>query len=141
MLQALHRARYVTPSPIQAALIPEALEGHDAIGQARTGTGKTAAFAIPLIEMMEARTAGPQGIVLAPTRELVQQIVEEFRKLAIGQDVVICGIFGGEPIERQLRALSRGVDIVVGTPGRVIDHIQRKTLAPRRCFPCGTGRG
>ncbi len=128
MLDALKRVRYATPSPIQVALIPEALAGHDAIGQARTGTGKTAAFAIPLIEMMEGRGQGPQAIVLAPTRELVQQIVEEFRRLSHGQDVLTCGIFGGEPIERQLRALSRGVDIVVGTPGRVIDHIQRGTL-------------
>jgi ATP-dependent RNA helicase DeaD len=128
MLQALKRARYFSPTPIQAALIPEALEGHDVIGQAKTGTGKTAAFGIPLIEMLEARGRGPQAIVLAPTRELVQQIVVEFQKLAHGQDVSVCGIYGGEPIERQLRALDRGVDIVIGTPGRVIDHIERRTL-------------
>jgi ATP-dependent RNA helicase DeaD len=128
MLQALKRARYVTPSPIQAELIPEALDGRDVIGQAKTGTGKTAAFGIPLIEMLEARGKGPQAIILAPTRELVQQIVGELQKLAHGQDAAICGIYGGEPIERQLRALSRGVDIVVGTPGRVIDHIERRTL-------------
>jgi ATP-dependent RNA helicase DeaD len=128
MLQALRRARYFEPSPIQAELIPEALDGHDVIGQAKTGTGKTAAFAIPLIEMLEARGKGPQAIILAPTRELVQQIVVEMQKLAHGQDVAICGIYGGEPIERQLRALARGVDIVVGTPGRVLDHIERRTL-------------
>ncbi len=128
MLGALHRVKYTTPSPIQAELIPEALEGRDVIGQAKTGTGKTAAFAIPLIEMLEARGHGPQGIILAPTRELVQQIVVEMQKLAHGQDVAICGIYGGEPIEKQLRALERGVDIVVGTPGRVLDHIERRTL-------------
>jgi len=128
MLQALKRARYFVPSPIQAELIPEAIEGRDVIGQAKTGTGKTAAFGIPLIEMLEARGRGPQAIILAPTRELVQQIVGELQKLAHGQDVDICGIYGGEPIERQLRALDRGVDIVVGTPGRVIDHIERRTL-------------
>jgi ATP-dependent RNA helicase DeaD len=128
MLQALKRVRYFTPSPIQAHLIPEALDGNDVIGQAKTGTGKTAAFGIPLIEMMEPRGRGPQAIILAPTRELVQQIVEELRRLADGQDVVICGIYGGEPIEKQLRALDRGVDIVVGTPGRVIDHMERRTL-------------
>jgi len=128
MLRALKLARYVTPSPIQAHLIPEALDGFDVIGQAKTGTGKTAAFGIPIIEMLEARGRGPQGIILAPTRELVQQIVVELQKLAHGQDVEICGIYGGEPIERQLRALARGVDIVVGTPGRVIDHIERQTL-------------
>jgi ATP-dependent RNA helicase DeaD len=128
MLQALRKARYVEPSPIQAAFIPEVLAGFDIIGQAKTGTGKTAAFAIPLIEMLEERTHGPQVLVLAPTRELVQQIVDEIRKLSLGSDAVTCGIYGGEPIERQLRQLARGVDIVVGTPGRVIDHIERRTL-------------
>ena len=128
MLRALERARYFTPSPIQAALIPAALEGHDVIGQAKTGTGKTAAFAIPLIEMLEGRGKGPQAIILAPTRELTQQIVGEVQKLAAGQDVAVCGLYGGEPIERQLKALARGVDIIVGTPGRVIDHIERRTL-------------
>jgi ATP-dependent RNA helicase DeaD len=128
MRGALVAAGYATPSPVQAALIPLALEGVDVIGQAKTGTGKTAAFAIPLIEMLEVRSKGPQAIVLAPTRELVQQIVGEFEKLARGQDVRICGIYGGEPIQRQLRALELGVDIVIGTPGRVIDHIERRTL-------------
>jgi ATP-dependent RNA helicase DeaD len=128
MLAALERIGYREPSPIQAEFIPVALEGTDVIGQAKTGTGKTAAFGIPLIEMLEAPGKGPQGIVLAPTRELVQQIVVEFGKLAQGQDVRICGIYGGEPIQRQLRALERGVDLVVGTPGRVIDHIERRTL-------------
>src|SRR3954454_9450278 len=128
MLRALEHARYLTPTPIQAAFIPQALDGHDVLGQAKTGTGKTAAFGIPLIEMLEARGRGPQAIILAPTRELTQQIVGELQKLAVGQDVAVCGIYGGEPIERQLRALARGVDIVVGTPGRVIDHIERRTL-------------
>ncbi|MEO6811612.1 MAG: DEAD/DEAH box helicase [Isosphaeraceae bacterium] len=128
MLKALSKMGYHAPSPIQAAMIPEALDGQDVIGQAKTGTGKTAAFAIPLIEMLEARGQGPQAIILAPTRELVQQIVVEMQRIAEGQDVAICGIYGGEPIDRQLRALHRGVDIVVGTPGRVIDHIERRTL-------------
>jgi ATP-dependent RNA helicase DeaD len=128
MLRALKRIDYVEPSPVQAHLIPEALEGKDVIAQAKTGTGKTAAFGIPLIEMLEARGRGPQAIVLAPTRELVQQIVGELQRLAHGQDVEVCGIYGGEPIERQLRALARGVDIVIGTPGRVLDHMERRTL-------------
>jgi ATP-dependent RNA helicase DeaD len=128
MLRALQQIRYFEPSPIQAELIPVALDGHDVMGQAKTGTGKTAAFGIPLIEMLEARSRGPQAIILAPTRELVQQIVIELGRLAQGQDVAICGIYGGEPIERQLKALARGVDIVVGTPGRVLDHIERRTL-------------
>jgi ATP-dependent RNA helicase DeaD len=128
MLEALKHCRYLTPTPIQAALIPEALEGHDVIGQAKTGTGKTAAFGIPLIQMLEARGRGPQAIVLAPTRELTQQIVAELQKLAMGSPVSVCGIFGGEPIEKQIRALARGVDLIVGTPGRVLDHIERRTL-------------
>jgi len=128
MLRALRRISYVNPSPIQAELIPEALDGCDVIGQAKTGTGKTAAFGIPILEMLEARGRGPQAIILAPTRELVQQIVVEIENLAHGQDVSICGIYGGEPIQKQLRHLERGVDIVVGTPGRVIDHIERGTL-------------
>jgi ATP-dependent RNA helicase DeaD len=128
MLRALKQVCYFEPSPIQAELIPAALDGEDVIGQAKTGTGKTAAFGIPLIEMLEARGKGPQAIILAPTRELVQQIVAEMQRLAAGQDVAICGIYGGEPIERQLKALHRGVDIVVGTPGRVLDHIERRTL-------------
>src|SRR3954454_14357777 len=128
MLRALEHARYLTPTPIQAAFIPQALDGLDVIGQAKTGTGKTAAFGIPLIEMLEARGRGPQAIILAPTRELTQQIVGELQKLAHRQDVAVCGIYGGEPIEKQLRSLSRGVDIVVGTPGRVLDHMERQTL-------------
>jgi ATP-dependent RNA helicase DeaD len=127
-LEALHSCRYLTPTPIQAAFIPEALEGLDVIGQAKTGTGKTAAFGIPLIEMLESRARGPQAIVLAPTRELTQQIVVELHKLAMGSDVAVCGIFGGEPIDKQIHALARGVDLVVGTPGRVLDHIERRTL-------------
>src|SRR5689334_10633500 len=128
MLRALKHARYTQPTPIQAAFIPKALDGLDVIGQAKTGTGKTAAFAIPILEMLEARGQGPQAIILAPTRELVQQIVAEMEKLAHGQDISICGIYGGEPIQKQLRHLERGVDVVVGTPGRVIDHIERGTL-------------
>src|SRR5262249_6530285 len=84
MLTALKQARYTQPTPIQAAFIPKALDGLDVIGQAKTGTGKTAAFGIPLIEMLEARTRGPQAIILAPTREPVQQIVIELQKLAAG---------------------------------------------------------
>jgi ATP-dependent RNA helicase DeaD len=128
MLRALKLARYTQPTPIQAAFIPKALDGLDVIGQAKTGTGKTAAFGIPLIEMLEPRGRGPQAIILAPTRELVQQIVVELQKLAAGGPVSVCGTFGGEPIERQIRALQKGVDLVVGTPGRVLDHIQRHTL-------------
>jgi ATP-dependent RNA helicase DeaD len=127
-LQALQHARYLQPTPIQAAFIPKALDGLDVIGQAKTGTGKTAAFGIPILEMLEPRGRGPQAIILAPTRELTQQIVGELQKLATGRPIAVCGIFGGEPIERQIRAMNQGVDLVVGTPGRVLDHIQRRTL-------------
>ncbi len=127
-LRALKSARYLLPTPIQAAFIPKALDGLDVIGQAKTGTGKTAAFGIPILEMLEPRGRGPQAIILAPTRELTQQIVGEIQKLAVGRPIAVCGIFGGEPIERQIRAMNQGVDLVVGTPGRVLDHIQRRTL-------------
>jgi ATP-dependent RNA helicase DeaD len=128
MLRALEHARYLTPTPIQAAFIPQALDGLDVIGQAKTGTGKTAAFGIPVIEMLESRGRGPQVLILAPTRELTQQIVGELQKLTLDMQVSVCGIYGGEPIERQIRALARGVDLIVGTPGRVLDHIERRTL-------------
>jgi ATP-dependent RNA helicase DeaD len=133
-LRALKQVKYLTPTPIQAAFIPEALAGSDVLGQAKTGTGKTAAFALPLLEMLETPTGNPQAIVLAPTRELVQQIVAEVQKLAHGTEISICGIYGGEPIERQLRSLSRGVDFIVGTPGRVQDHIERRTLRLEEIF-------
>jgi ATP-dependent RNA helicase DeaD len=128
MLKALKHARYLNPTPIQAAFIPKALDGLDVIGQAKTGTGKTAAFGIPLIEMLETRGRGPQALILAPTRELTQQIVGELQKLAVDSPVSVCGTYGGEPIDRQIRALARGVDLVVGTPGRLLDHIERRTL-------------
>ncbi len=129
MLRALVKVGYKTPSPIQAEFIPEALDGFDVIGQAKTGTGKTAAFGIPLIEMLEARGRGPAGDhPRADPRARPADRRRDRSGSRHGQDVAICGIYGGEPIERQLRALTRGVDIVVGTPGRVIDHIERRTL-------------
>src|SRR6516162_3920280 len=94
MLKALKQANYVTPTPIQAAFIPQALDGLDVIGQAKTGTGKTAAFGIPVIEMLESRGRGPQVLILAPTRELTQQIVGELQKLTLDMQVSVCGIYG-----------------------------------------------
>ena len=129
MLTALKHARYLTPTPIQAAFIPKALDGFDVIGQAKTGTGKTAAFGIPLIEMMEQRGRGPQAIILAPTRELTQQIVGELQKLMLGGDAAVCGVFGGEPIELTVpRPHPRGRSGGRDDSGRVLDHIQRQTL-------------
>ena len=116
-------------SPIQAQAIPYLMEGMDVIGQAQTGTGKTAAFGIPIVEKVDPKSKKVQAMVLCPTRELCIQVSEEISKLArYKEDVKVLPIYGGQPIERQLRALKKGVQIVIGTPGRVIDHIKRKTL-------------
>src|SRR5262245_30912897 len=129
-LDALQHAKYFTPTPIQAALIPHALEGRDVIGQAQTGTGKTAAFLLPFLNSWreDEETPGPHALVLAPTRELVVQVNTEARKLAPSPAVRCLPIYGGTRIGGQFAALKKGVDIVVGTPGRVIDHLSRGTL-------------
>jgi ATP-dependent RNA helicase DeaD len=128
MLAILAHRGYQAPTQIQKELIPKALEGLDIIGQAKTGSGKTASFAIPILEMMEHSTGRPQALILAPTRELVQQIVTEMEKMSVGLDLRIRGLYGGEPIVRQLRSLERGVDIVIGTPGRIMDLLARGSL-------------
>src|SRR5690606_15784029 len=126
--QALARAGYERPTPIQAGLIPHALAGVDVVGQARTGTGKTAAFVVPIIERLEASTGRPQAIILVPTRELAVQVCGEIEKLSYGRKVRSIALYGGKPIRAQMEALRRGVDIIVGTPGRVLDHLGRRTL-------------
>ena len=128
--RALAKLGYETPSPIQAKVIPWALEGYDVIGQARTGTGKTASFAIPILEQLDPIRLSPlpQAIVLVPTRELAAQVHGEFVKLAFGCPTEILEVAGGKHMTRQLKALEKGTQIVVGTPGRVIDHIQRGSL-------------
>jgi ATP-dependent RNA helicase DeaD len=129
MLEALAAAEYSQPTPVQAGLIPRALEGVDVLGQARTGTGKTAAFAIPILEKLESsKKQGPQAIVLVPTRELAVQVREEFVKLAHGRKVHVVAVYGGKPIRSQIEKLHRGAEVVVGTPGRVLDHLARGTL-------------
>ena len=116
-------------SPIQSQAIPIVLEGMDIIGQAQTGTGKTAAFGIPIIERCNPNEKHVQALVLCPTRELSIQVAEEIGKLAkYKKGITVIPIYGGQPIDRQIRALKKGVNIVIGTPGRVIDHIRRKTL-------------
>ena len=116
-------------TPIQSQAIPYVLEGLDVIGQAQTGTGKTAAFGIPLIEMTEIGNKKLQSIVLCPTRELAVQVAEEIGELAkYKKEIRILPVYGGQSIERQIQALKRGAQIVIGTPGRVIDHINRGTL-------------
>ncbi len=130
MLAALGKAGYIEPTPIQAGLIPRALEGVDLMGQARTGTGKTAAFVIPILERLQhgKRGHGPQALVLVPTRELAVQVREEAVKLAHGRKIHTVAVYGGKPIRGQIEKLSRGVEIVIGTPGRVLDHMARGTL-------------
>ena len=130
MLDALAKAEYLTPTPVQAGLIPRALAGVDVLGQARTGTGKTAAFVIPILERLgeHHRSGGPQALVLVPTRELAVQVRDEAVKLSHGRRLHIVPLYGGKPIRGQIEKLRKGVDIVIGTPGRVIDHLGRGTL-------------
>ncbi|MEM9826592.1 MAG: DEAD/DEAH box helicase [Planctomycetota bacterium] len=130
MRRALKKAGFETPSPIQAALIPLALDGLDVIGQARTGTGKTASFMIPILEQLDSleRCRDPQAIVVVPTRELADQVAREGERLAKGVPTEIAVLAGGKNIQRQLRQLENGVQIVVGTPGRLHDHLQRRSL-------------
>lgn len=116
-------------SPIQGQAIPVLLDGKDIIGQAQTGTGKTAAFGIPILEMTDASEKTIQALVLCPTRELSIQVAEEISNLGkFKKGLKVLPVYGGQPIDRQLRALKAGVQIVIGTPGRVIDHIRRKTI-------------
>jgi ATP-dependent RNA helicase DeaD len=127
--EALARAGYVTPSPIQAAVIPIAMTGKDVIGQAQTGTGKTAAFLLPFMNRWRGGDPSkPQAIVLAPTRELAVQVSEESVKLAPSRHFHTVAIYGGQRFGGQLAKLRQGCSIVVGTPGRVLDHMTRGTL-------------
>lgn len=129
ILRAVEEMGFETMTPIQEQAIPVLLEGRDVIGQAQTGTGKTAAFAIPMIQRINADIRKPQGIILCPTRELAMQAAEEFRKLTrYMHGVKVLPVYGGQDIGRQIRALSQGVQIIVGTPGRVMDHLRRHTI-------------
>ena len=131
-LATLEAIGYETPSPIQQAFIPLALEGGDCTGQARTGTGKTAAFVLPIIETIDLKDPSTQALVLAPTRELSEQVAVEAKKLA-GKSRCTTAVFvGGRPIRKQLDHLQRGVQIAVGTPGRVIDLLSRGALDLRK---------
>lgn len=125
--QAIDEMGYEEPSPIQAACIPAVLSGADVIGQAQTGTGKTAAFAIPVVEMTTNENH-VQALILTPTRELAIQVAGEFRKVAKYKRVRTLPIYGGQSIGHQIRALQQGVHVVIGTPGRILDHIRRGTL-------------
>ena len=129
ILKALEEVGYETPSPIQAATIPLLLDGRDVLGQAQTGTGKTAAFALPVLSSLELTQKDPQVLVLAPTRELAIQVAEAFQKYARHlKGFHVLPVYGGQDYRTQIHALKRGVHVVVGTPGRVMDHMRRGTL-------------
>ena len=129
ILQALTDVGYEKPSPIQAACIPPMLLGKDMLGQAQTGTGKTAAFALPLLARLDMSKQATQVLVLAPTRELAIQVAEAFQKYAHHlKDFHVLPVYGGQGYDTQLRQLKRGVQVIVGTPGRVMDHMRRGTL-------------
>jgi ATP-dependent RNA helicase DeaD len=127
--RAIAEMGFETPTPIQARAVPLLLEGHDLIGQAQTGTGKTAAFALPMIQRVDASRSETQALVLAPTRELAVQVAGGIYDLAKHTGLRVVPIYGGQPIDRQIRALRGGAQIVVGTPGRVQDHLRRGSLS------------
>lgn len=130
-LAAVDRAGYTMPTPVQAGLIPRAIAGVDVLGQARTGTGKTASFVLPILERMHqpGRQGGPRALVLVPTRELAVQVKDEFEKLAHGSGIHCVAVYGGKPIKGQIDKLAKHPAVVVGTPGRVLDHMSRGTLS------------
>jgi ATP-dependent RNA helicase DeaD len=129
LLKALDDVGYETPSPIQAQVIPYMLQGKDVLGQAQTGTGKTAAFALPILSRIDLRQKDPQVLVLAPTRELAIQVAEAFQRYAAHlKGFHVLPIYGGQDYSTQLRQLKRGAHVVVGTPGRVMDHMRKGTL-------------
>ncbi|HXS73356.1 MAG TPA: DEAD/DEAH box helicase [Rhodanobacteraceae bacterium] len=136
LLRALSEQGHTTPTPIQAAAIPLVLEGHDLLGGAQTGTGKTAAFALPLLQKLgldaesaqRNQTRRPRALVLVPTRELAAQVHESFRNYGKHLRVRTCAVFGGVGMGGQIQTLRRGMDIIVATPGRLIDHMQRRNV-------------
>ena len=129
LLKAVEDLGFEEPSPIQVLAIPALLTGKDAVGQAQTGTGKTAAFGIPLLMKMDPENRKTQAMILCPTRELAVQVAEEIRKLAkYMSDIKVLPVYGGQEIVRQIKSLKAGVQILVGTPGRVMDHMRRKTV-------------
>jgi ATP-dependent RNA helicase DeaD len=129
MQKAITDMGFEEATPIQSQSIPFMLEGKDVIGQAQTGTGKTAAFGIAAIERIDPKNLAVQAVILCPTRELAIQVSEELKKLSkYKRGIEILPVYGGQPIDRQIRALKKGVQIIIGTPGRVMDHMERRTL-------------
>lgn len=128
LMKAIENMGFEEATPIQTETIPLALAGNDVIGQAQTGTGKTAAFGIPMLEKIDAKQRKVQGLVVAPTRELAIQVAEEINRIAKFMGIRALAIYGGSPMDRQIRALRDGTQIVVATPGRLLDHMRRKTI-------------
>ena len=129
ILRAVEDMGFEEATPIQSLAIPHVLDGKDVTGQAQTGTGKTAAFGIPILEMVDPSERDLQSVILCPTRELAIQVAEELKKLSkYMKRVVVLPVYGGQPIERQIKALKKGVQIIIGTPGRVMDHMRRGTI-------------
>ena len=125
VLQSVKDAGYTNPTPIQALAIPLALEGRDLIGLAQTGTGKTAAFALPILNQLKGGPHRARALILTPTRELCVQVEENFRKYAERSGLKTLAVYGGVALEPQTKALRKGVDIVIATPGRLLDHLER----------------
>lgn len=128
VLESISEMGFEEPTPVQVQTIPWLLQGRDVVAQALTGTGKTAAFGIPLVERVQIARRMPQAVVLAPTRELAVQVAEQLSGLGRHRGLLLVPIYGGQPIERQLRALRHGVHAVVATPGRLMDHMRRGTI-------------
>lgn len=128
VLKSIDDMGFEEPTPVQERAIPALLQGRDIIAQALTGTGKTAAFGIPLVERLAIKKRVPQAIVLAPTRELTVQVAEQLNHIGRRRGLLLVPIYGGQPIERQLRALRHGVHAIVATPGRLMDHMRRGTI-------------
>jgi ATP-dependent RNA helicase DeaD len=136
VLQAVSALGYEAPTPIQAQAIPVMISGRDLIGQAQTGTGKTAAFAIPLIQLIDPSENFTHALVLEPTRELAIQVAGALYNLSKGSGLRVVPVYGGQPIDRQFRALNQGAHIVVGTPGRILDHLRRGSLVLGQVKSC-----
>ena len=126
--RALDEAGYQTPTPIQAQAIPLVLNGHDLVGIAQTGTGKTLAYLIPILQTYKPSPEGPQAVVVCPTRELAIQVAQEITELGRGRGVKVQSVYGGDSMERQLEGIRAGAHVIAGTPGRVLDHLRRGTL-------------
>ena len=129
ILKAVADMGFEETTPIQSLAIPKMIEGFDLIGQAQTGTGKTAAFGIPILEKISPKEKKVQALIMCPTRELAIQVAEELKALSkYKKGINIVPVYGGQPIVRQMAALHKGAHIVIGTPGRIIDHIERQTI-------------